>query len=140
MRKSISKSAAAGFVVAALLAACSHIDSDRIAAPRLESPPPTTPPENSAVGSVDGFVVGEAGVCLSDATVQIVTGPGTGRQMVQKAACDAWAYGNGFSFDSLPFAATVTIRAERVGYQSRDVELAVGVPAFAVIVLLPQGT
>jgi hypothetical protein len=99
-------------------------------------PPPAQPPPNATSGSIWGHVLGEGtgGVCIPDAVVEIVDGPGAGRKSIQKGPCDAWDYGDGgFEFGDLPSGITVRLRATKEGYRPQEREAVVSRP------LVPQG-
>ena len=137
MRKLFSGPAVAGSVLVVLLGACTDERLNPIAGPGLE--PPADPPRIEATGSIWGYVVDSSGICLTTVTVEIVSGPGTGRQMVQAVPCDAWAYGNGFWFNNLPLGITVTVRAKRPGYKPQDLNVVVRNAGYAdLIELLPE--
>jgi hypothetical protein len=77
-------------------------------------------------GYVWGHVVDESGVCIMGAVVQIQIGPGAGRSFRQDQPCDAWSYGDGFEFKSLPPGAQLKLRATADGWKSQDVDIVVG--------------
>jgi hypothetical protein len=101
-------------------------------------PPPGTPTPATMNGFVWGHVVDSTGVCLHGGTVEIVGGPGAGRISRQPDGCDAWDY-VGFTFDSLPVGATVTLHASARGHGSEDRQVAVQNGGYPVqFVLLPE--
>jgi hypothetical protein len=89
--------------------------------PAPQQPPPPPPPP--AVGYIWGHVVGQSGVCLYGAVVEIVAGPASGRQATQDVARDAWSYVPGFEFSDLPYGETVRLRATLKGYRTQEREL-----------------
>ena len=126
-----------GSVLVVLLGACTDVRLTPIAGPGHVLP--ADPPTIDSTGSIWGYVVDSSGICLTNITVEIVSGPGTGRQMVQAVPCDAWAYGNGFWFNNLPLGVTVTVRAKRPGYKPQDVDVLVRNSGYAdLIELLPE--
>lgn len=91
-------------------------------------PPPDQPPPAPYIGDafIWGHVVDESGVCILGATVEIVSGPGAGREAVQETICNAWDYAAGFEFRGLPLGVTVTLRASRDGYEAQERSLVTG--------------
>ena len=135
MPKLSSSPFSVGSALVVILGGCADDRPTLIAGPGIQ--PPTD--QVQGMGSIWGYVVESSGICLSNATVEVVSGPGTGRQTEQTVPCDAWAYGNGFGFNNLPLGATVTLRAKRPGYKSQDLEVVVRSAGYAdVIVLQPE--
>lgn len=80
------------------------------------SPPPFEPPA-AQTASIWGHVVQANGLCLVDATVEIIDGPGVGQKVVQKdGSCSLWDYSSEYTLRDLPVGATVRLRASREGY------------------------
>jgi hypothetical protein len=111
-------------LLASLLVLC--LGCGDTAAPALESPPPPSTPTTPAPTPLSGFIWGQvlnqAGGCIRGAMVEIVAGPGTGRQSGQPDDCSAWDY-TGFEFGDLPYRATVTLRANAPGFSPQDREV-----------------
>jgi hypothetical protein len=90
------------------------------APPEPAPPEPAPPPESSKPGIVWAMVVEDSGVCIPDATVQVVAGPGRGQGGKQETPCDAWGYGGGITFEGLTAGAKTTLRASAPGYTARE--------------------
>ena len=67
-----------------------------------------------------GFVVDANGICIRDATVEIVRGQRTGEIVKQETPCDAWGYYGGFQFKGLVSGGELTVRASAPGYRSAE--------------------
>jgi uncharacterized protein (DUF39 family) len=67
-----------------------------------------------------GFVVGDGGLCIPDATVEIVGGNGIGQSVKQQTPCSAWDYDRGFLFKDLIAGAELTVRASAPGYRTSE--------------------
>ena len=83
--------------------------------------PPTAPTVPNPVvpaasGSVWAMVVADSGICIHDATVQVVAGQGVGQSRTQTEPCDAWGYGGGVTFDALIPDVAMTVHASAPGY------------------------
>ena len=94
-------------------------DGSGPAAPAL--PPPTSPsppsPTQDASAWVWAMVVGEdgSGLCILDATVEVVAGQGLGQRATQSEPCDIWWVG-GVDFRKLTPGVEMTLRASASGY------------------------
>ncbi|PYP78240.1 MAG: hypothetical protein DMD35_11960 [Gemmatimonadetes bacterium] len=75
------------------------------------------------------MVIDGTGVCIDDATVQVVGGQSVGPSVVQDANCDAWSYDGGVLFQNLTPGVEMTIRATTPSgrVQEKTVMPAVGV-------------
>ena len=98
---------------------------DPAAKPELpHPPPPPVPPVPTGPPSVAtllwGFVVDATGICIPDATVEIVRGQRIGEIVKQETPCDAWAYSGGFQFKGLVSDAALTVRASAPGYVTAE--------------------
>ena len=84
-------------------------------------PPPTSPsppsPTQDASAWVWAMVVGEdgSGLCILDATVEVVAGQGLGQCATQSEPCDIWWVG-GVDFRNLTPGVEMTLRASASGY------------------------
>ncbi len=87
----------------------------------LPRPPHPTRPPHPIRTAVYGFVVESSGLCIEGATVQIVRGQASSQSITQITPCDAWGYGNGFTFENLSAGVEVTIRASATGYVTKEV-------------------
>jgi hypothetical protein len=83
---------------------------------------PTTPapPESSSSAYVWVMVAGESGVCIPDATVQVVAGQARGQSHTQTEPCDVWGYGGGITFNGLTPGTGMTLRASAPGYTAQE--------------------
>jgi hypothetical protein len=84
-------------------------------APVTSAPTPPAPAApragENAPGVIWVMVVDPSGLCIDDATVQVVSGQRVGPSVVQDADCDAWGYGGGVLFEDLTPGIEMTIRA-----------------------------
>jgi hypothetical protein len=85
------------------------------------SPLPTSSnspsPTQDAPAWVWAMVVGEdgSGLCILDATVEVVAGQGLGQRATQSEPCDIWWVG-GVEFKNLTAGVEITLRASASGY------------------------
>ena len=85
------------------------------------NPQPTIPPPQQ-FGGIGGYIFGGAdGNCLNGARVEILSGPSTGKVIVQRDCPFGDAYG--YWFDGLPLGEPVTVRASAQGYKSQEKRL-----------------
>ena len=102
---------------------CSAENAQRLptapSSPSTTTAPNPTPAPNST--AVYGFVLKSSGLCIEGATVQIVRGQASSQSITQITPCDAWSYGNGFTFENLTAGVEVTIRASATGYVTKEV-------------------
>jgi len=79
------------------------------------------------------------GLCIADATLEIVSGPGAGRTFRQDEPCDVW-WINGFFVTNLPAGVEVTFRVSAPGYLPVDVTVTpvVSSPLRAMIIELSR--
>ncbi len=89
------------------------------------SPLPTSPnppsPTQDASAWVFAMVVGErgGGLCILDATVEVVAGQGLGQRATQSEPCDIWWVG-GVEFKNLTPGVEMTLRASASGYAPEE--------------------
>ena len=124
-RKQLPKKCALMIVASAMLFGCSqNVPTAPTPRPSLDSappspdplPPPQPPPSlPSPSGLLWGFVINPSGVCIADATVQVVR-PALGPTIVQQTPCSVWGYDGGFLFTDLTPGVRLTLRAEAPGY------------------------
>jgi hypothetical protein len=83
---------------------------------------PTTPapPESSSSAFVWAIVAEDSGICIPDATVQVVAGQARGQSGTQTEPCDVWGYGDGITFKDLTPGAGMTLRASAPGYTAQE--------------------
>ncbi len=98
---------------------------DPAARPEIVPPaPPPVPPVPPGPPSVAtllwGFVVDANGICIPDATVEIVRGQRIGEIVKQVTPCDAWAHSGGFQFKGLVSDVELTVRASAPGYVAAE--------------------
>jgi len=96
-------------------------------APNSPTPPsPTTPQAGASADtlvSLWGMVVESSGVCITGATVQRERGGSLDTAVGQDPACDAWAYGGGFTLRGLAPNVEITLLVSAPGYASREVRV-----------------
>jgi hypothetical protein len=110
-------------VLALIIAGCSKDLMPPTAPPAgdLPAPPPPAPPTPAGpAGLLWGFVVDGSGLCISDATAEIVRGTGIGQSVKQTTPCSAWDYDRGFLFKDLIAGAELTVRASAPGYRAAE--------------------
>ncbi len=89
------------------------------------SPPPMFPsppgPTTDSSAWVWAMVVPErgSGICILDATVEVVAGQGLGQSAKQTEPCDIWWVG-GVEFKNLTPGVEITLRASAAGYVSEE--------------------
>ena len=77
-----------------------------------------TPTDSSAF--VWGMVIPVgSGVCIKNATVEVVRGQRTGETITQEP-CDVWDFGGGFELKNLTPGVEMTLRASAPGYVTKD--------------------
>ena len=89
-----------------------------IASPLSSSSPP--PPAPSPSGFLWVMAVGAGGVCVEDATVEVVGGQGVGQIGTQRTPCAVWDYDGGISFWGLAPGVELTLRASAPGYTPQE--------------------
>jgi len=89
-----------------------------IASPLSSSSPP--PPAPSPSGFLWVMAVGAGGVCVEDATVEVVGGQGVGQIGTQRTPCAVWDYDGGISFWGLTAGVELTLRASAPGYTAQE--------------------
>jgi hypothetical protein len=92
---------------------------DPPALPPAPPPPPAVPPALTFVWVVV-FEGGGSGLCIPEATVEIVRGQGLGRRLTQSTLrCDTWDP-DGVIFDGLNEGDALTLRASAWGYAAKE--------------------
>jgi hypothetical protein len=66
------------------------------------------------------MVVEDSGICIPDATVEVIAGQNRGQHGKQTGECDAWGYGGGLEFDGLKSGVEMTLRASAPGYTAQE--------------------
>jgi hypothetical protein len=86
--------------------------------PTFPSPPSPTPDSSAWVWAM---VVAErgSGLCILDATVEVIAGQGLGQSAKQSEPCDIWWIG-GVEFKNLTAGVEITLRASAAGYVPED--------------------
>lgn len=128
----ISQSVAAGLLTAAICVGCNGVDTS-VTGPATTSltspapvpspapaPTPSPGPPAPATGVLWGMVLEGSGICIENATVQVVSGERQGESQVQETPCDAWAYGGGFFFKNLTPDVPMTLRASAPGWTTQE--------------------
>jgi hypothetical protein len=101
----------------ALLIGCGDGGPGGFSAPQWPIGPgaPSAPEPPGPLTFVWAMVVEDSGICIEEARIEIVQGPGAGRGSIQETPCDAWWFG-GVTFDSLSVGIGLTLRATAPGY------------------------
>jgi hypothetical protein len=111
------------------LLACSQENAQRLPiAPGPPVPTAAPTPTPNAVTALVVMVVDETGLCIVDATIQVVRGQRSGQSVTQPTPCDAWDYGGGVVFKDLTPGVEMTLRATAAGFvpQEKTVIPAIG--------------
>jgi hypothetical protein len=90
----------------------------------------TDPPPSLLQARLWGMILEESGACISEATVEVVSGQARGRRVGQ-APCNYWGYGGGFVFDSLAPGLEMTLRATAPGYREETLTARPGGPPWS---------
>lgn len=117
------KFGAAILVIVVVLAGCSSEGVPRIpttpTSPVAPAPPaPPTPTTGSALLWV--MVIGESGVCIDGATIQIVGAQGAGEAIAQRTPCGVWDDDGGLLLTDLTPGVELTLRGAATGYTRRE--------------------
>lgn len=83
------------------------------------SPLSPLPPTSGASAWLWAMVVEESGICIADATIQVIAGQGVGQIATQNESCDAWSDG-GVMFKDLTPGVEMTLRASASGYAPQE--------------------
>jgi hypothetical protein len=102
-----------------VLAGCSR-ETTAFTAPTPTAPTPPSVPQPSASAFVWAMVAEDSGICISDATVQVVAGQARGQSGTQTEPCDVWGYGGGIAFNDLTPGVEMTLRASAPGYTAQE--------------------
>ena len=98
----------------------------------------TAAPTAGSLTALWGMVVDETGVCIVDATVQVVRGQGVGQSITQTTPCDAWAYDGGVVFRDLTPGVEMTLRASASGYAAQERTVAPSLGPQMAVLLAPS--
>jgi hypothetical protein len=86
------------------------------------------------------MIIGPLGACIPGATAQVERGGVLGAAVTQDPACDAWAYGGGFTLKGLAPGVEITLFVSAPGYASREVKVTpVMSQGAAVLIVLAGG-
>jgi hypothetical protein len=87
------------------------------------------------------MIIDPTGACIAGATAQIERGGVLSTAVEQDSACDAWAYGGGFTLQGLTPGVEITLVVSAPGYASREVKVTpvMGQGAAVLIVLAGGG-
>ena len=106
----------------------SHLSSRGTARLSMIASPLNSPAPPSPAPSPSGFLwvmaVDGAGVCVPDATIEIVAGQGVGEIGRQTIPCAIWDYDGGVVFWDLTPGVDLTLRASAAGYQTQEKRVA----------------
>ena len=106
-------------ILVVALAGCSSESVPRIpTAPASPVPAPPAPPTGSALLWV--MVIGDSGVCIDGATIQIVRAEGAGEPIPQKTPCGAWDDDGGLLLKDLTPGVELTLLGAASGYARRE--------------------
>jgi hypothetical protein len=103
-----------------LLVLASACESDRGRSMTTVEPSIITSPAPLPSAWLWGMVVDNSGVCIVDATVEVVRGQGLGQSLTQTTPCGAWDYGGGVVFKDLTPGVEMTLRASAPGYEAQE--------------------
>jgi hypothetical protein len=67
-----------------------------------------------------GYVIDGSGICVPNATIEIVDGQGVGQRIRQETPCGAWDYGGGFTIKELTSGIALTVRASAPGFVTQE--------------------
>ena len=77
------------------------------------------PPTSGGSAWLWAMVVEESGICILDATIQVIAGQAAGQIATQSERCDAWSDG-GVIFKDLTPGVEMTLRASVPGYVPQE--------------------
>jgi hypothetical protein len=80
---------------------------------------PVSPLTSGALAWLWAMVVEESGICIRDATIQVIAGQAVGQIATQNEECDAWSDG-GVIFKDLTPGVEMTLRASASGYAPQE--------------------
>jgi hypothetical protein len=105
-----------------VLLGCSPENPRRLRLPSSPAAPEPAPPQPSSSAFVWAMVVeaNGSGVCLANATVEVVAGQARGQSGTQTEPCDVWGYGGGIAFNDLTPGVEMTLRASAPGYTAQE--------------------
>lgn len=101
-----------------------HLSSRGTARLSMIASPLNAPSPPSPVPSPPGFLwvmaVDGSGICVADATVEVVRGQGVGQIATQSTPCAIWDYDGGIFFLGLTPGVEMTLRASAPGYAAQE--------------------
>ena len=83
------------------------------------------------------MALGNSGICLPEAAVEVVIGGTVVQSGTQATPCDYWGYDGGVLFSNLPVA-EVTVRAGATGYVTREITAIPSKGSFSVTAIVLQ--
>lgn len=83
-------------------------------------PVPTSPASTPGSSLLWGMVIDGSGVCIAEATVEVVRGQRLGQSIKQTTPCGAWDYDGGFMFKNLDAGVELTLRASAPGFATQE--------------------
>jgi hypothetical protein len=86
------------------------------------SPPscPAGPPTPGGPAWLWAMVVEDSGICILDATIEVICGQAFGQIGTQTEECNVWGYSGGVIFTGLRPGLTMTLRASARGYAPQE--------------------
>jgi hypothetical protein len=105
-----------------VLLGCSPENPHRLRLPSSPAAPEPAPPQPSSSAFVWAMVVeaNGSGVCIADATVEVVAGQARGQSATQTEPCDVWGYSGGIEFHDLTPGVAMTLRASAPGFTAQE--------------------
>jgi len=106
------------------LVGCSRETTPNVLAPSVPTPSPAPPPAPPVPPGVPtflwGMVIDGSGICVPNATIEIVDGQAVGQRIRQETPCGAWDYGGGFTIKELTSGVALTVRASAPGFVTQE--------------------
>jgi hypothetical protein len=120
MTNAVQIAVAALFIALTLVGCSSDERTPSAPTPPTVSPTPAPPP-SPATTWLWGFVTADdTGVCIEDATIEVVRGQAQGQRVTQQTPCSVWDDGNGFVFKDLTPGVAMTLRASAPGWKAEE--------------------
>jgi hypothetical protein len=103
-----------------VLLGCSPENPRRLLLPSSPAAPEPAPSEFSSSAFLLAFVAEDSGICIPDATIEVVAGQARGQRGTQPGPCDVWGYDGFIEFNGLTPGVEMTLRASAPGYTSQE--------------------
>ena len=123
--------------VLALLAlfGCSSETSDRLPTAPSGSPQPNPPASSSGIIWVMVIEQNGPGLCIPDATIQVVGQAGELGEKIKQGPCSAWDYAGGVELKGLTPGVALKLRGSALGYVTRDESFLPSVGSYSAVVI-----